>query len=499
MANILRIAFQVFVVLWLASPLVAGQQGVTPSSPAITVAAAGDKLRFSSVGATAQIRVQILSANGEAVFDSLWKDGNVLNWSAAALANGSYRCTVMARDLEGNVAQQESVLTAHDGRVSTRQDSSPKITLLAHDGTNGEIVSTSGDLSFGFGDFLAGTERERMRLTAEGDLQIDGVLRATGGIMLPDGSVLTTAKGQLGSSPEKSHGGVVESPTPAGRALNLVSTRPTHSTPTPDYQFKVDAAGVHIGTTPTFGLDVAGNLNVGAGGAGYKLAVTDSSNAGLRVATALTGGQVASFGGNGSFDVDANGVIAGRFTVLENGNVGIGNPSPFQKLSVTGTVESTSGGFKFPDGSVQGAAITLYTTKHSDQFMLPADVTGSSPVVVLTLTVPADTYLLEAYISLYNTANSFNADNSRRPHCWFTQTDDTPNGSTGDGNSVELDSPSGNGWTEGVLSFHSIGAVSGRVDVVCGVWGAGVNNPTSVYVSRRRFTALRLGGVVNVQ
>lgn len=40
------------------------------------------------------------------------------------------------------------------------------------------------------------------------------------------------------------------------------------------------------------------------------------------------------------------------------GNVGIGTASPAQMLSVAGTVQSTSGGFMFPDGSVQSAAAT---------------------------------------------------------------------------------------------------------------------------------------------
>ncbi|EKD23892.1 MAG: cell wall surface anchor family protein [uncultured bacterium] len=39
------------------------------------------------------------------------------------------------------------------------------------------------------------------------------------------------------------------------------------------------------------------------------------------------------------------------------GNVGIGTTAPGQKLSVAGTVESTSGGFKFPDGTTQTKAI----------------------------------------------------------------------------------------------------------------------------------------------
>jgi hypothetical protein len=38
------------------------------------------------------------------------------------------------------------------------------------------------------------------------------------------------------------------------------------------------------------------------------------------------------------------------------GKVGIGTTTPGQKLSVVGTVESTSGGFKFPDGSIQTTA-----------------------------------------------------------------------------------------------------------------------------------------------
>jgi hypothetical protein len=38
------------------------------------------------------------------------------------------------------------------------------------------------------------------------------------------------------------------------------------------------------------------------------------------------------------------------------GNVGIGTTSPGQKLVAAGTIESTSGGFKFPDGTTQTTA-----------------------------------------------------------------------------------------------------------------------------------------------
>ena len=45
-----------------------------------------------------------------------------------------------------------------------------------------------------------------------------------------------------------------------------------------------------------------------------------------------------------------------RVTFQNGGNVGIGTINPAQKLSVAGTVESMSGGFKFPDGTTQTTA-----------------------------------------------------------------------------------------------------------------------------------------------
>src|SRR5262249_4057378 len=41
----------------------------------------------------------------------------------------------------------------------------------------------------------------------------------------------------------------------------------------------------------------------------------------------------------------------GNITTTNAGNVGVGVPVPASKLSVGGTIESTSGGVKFPDGS----------------------------------------------------------------------------------------------------------------------------------------------------
>jgi hypothetical protein len=40
------------------------------------------------------------------------------------------------------------------------------------------------------------------------------------------------------------------------------------------------------------------------------------------------------------------------------GDVGIGTSAPGEKLEVAGTVHSTTGGFKFPDGTIQSTAVT---------------------------------------------------------------------------------------------------------------------------------------------
>ena len=49
-------------------------------------------------------------------------------------------------------------------------------------------------------------------------------------------------------------------------------------------------------------------------------------------------------GGTGEISIDAIGIIGGRFKILDNGKVGIGTPSPEQKLDVRGNLVLESGG-----------------------------------------------------------------------------------------------------------------------------------------------------------
>ncbi len=77
-------------------------------------------------------------------------------------------------------------------------------------------------------------------------------------------------------------------------------------------------------------------VGIGTGAPAFKLHVLDTSNTGLRVETGLAGGTVASFGGIGSFSVDAPFIPGGRLSIKENGNVGVGISNPTAKLHVAG-------------------------------------------------------------------------------------------------------------------------------------------------------------------
>jgi hypothetical protein len=57
-------------------------------------------------------------------------------------------------------------------------------------------------------------------------------------------------------------------------------------------------------------------------------------------------------------DADFASTAANQFLIRAAGGVGIGTTAPGQMLTVAGTIESTSGGIKIPDGTTQTTAAT---------------------------------------------------------------------------------------------------------------------------------------------
>jgi hypothetical protein len=68
--------------------------------------------------------------------------------------------------------------------------------------------------------------------------------------------------------------------------------------------------------------------------------------------------NILSLGGYGKVGIDGPGIVGGRFSILENGNVGINNNTPSEKLEVNGNVKINNGYISFWNPTVQSHNIS---------------------------------------------------------------------------------------------------------------------------------------------
>lgn len=653
-------------------------KGLETPAPTVTVSATPAGVRFATPNRVARLKLEVLSGRGEELFEVSSK-GSVLDWSlqdgqGGRLAEGSYVCVLTVEDVSGQITQRLTLLElAGEGvraralwaaDLTTQQSEgvgpfeveaatvigareTPDATLLVHDGVEGQLVTTEGDLSFRGGEFFAGTDLELMRLGADGSLTVTGPITAGAGVRFPDGTTLESATGlttggskgpknssddpmSLTSTPNRlakftdaagtladsvvteSGGNIgigVAFPAQAlhvfGKAhfqntgtagvfivnrtdgkIAAIGAGGVSSTMAYDESgiFKIEsnsrasiAAGVFgsaTGATTRMMIDGEGRIGAGTETPSFRLHLVDPSNAGLRVQTDTAGGSVASFGGLGDFQIDAPNVAGGRLAVkeggrvgigtnsplaaldlkggadsdggldpvamafqyreggyrhwirtrhnsvlgsgnaidfyvndsatpngstgpglgsgsahvmtLDSGRVGIGTPTPSEKLTVEGKVQSTSGGFKFPDGSVQTtAANATYTVSRTedDAAFLMSWTYNDGPL--LSLNLPAGTYLLTATVSLYNAANAVGENNNRTVDCTIY----------GDG--LRNYTTSIPGITYAAMTIHSVLTVpSGNTGVLCRSYPSGIN---TVYAFARRLTAVKIESPLTVQ
>ena len=277
MAHNRVIAVVILALLAFTTNIHAQSQAVTlPGSVSITgtVSREGD-LRMIAHGEALQMRIEIYSAFGELVSDSGLRQGSIIDWkqtdAVRSMTDGSYLVVVSVKDYKGTLTQRMAALSLQSGRIqlesykpaeitaaqkqaleTNRQgkklattDGDDTISILrdgkeravvvsGHDGTDGQVNSATGDLTFSTGNIFSSQEKEQMRITAEGrvgigtktpeaTLDVAGTIKARGGIQFDDGTVLNSASAAQKDPPSAS-GGANLSGTNIITAINDPST-----------------------------------------------------------------------------------------------------------------------------------------------------------------------------------------------------------------------------------------------------------------------------------
>ncbi len=373
---------------------------IPKSSLAITAAASGERLRITAPSSIVQMHVEVYAASGEKLFDGEIRGGNVFDWhlqdgQAQRLRAGVYLCVVTVKNISGRLTQKIGTVRVAEkdvtvGRAEIAQlspqqsqaigpveensswtvlseNENQTTTVIAHDGTDGQITRGRGALSFRVGDFFSGNDTEQMRLNEEGNLGIGtakpefkldvaGTIRARQGFVFNDGSSLnvndkgilthtspdgtvtpnvggigsqgrlakwTDNSGTLGDSVALDTGtGLQLTAAPSGAVdTNLLYLNSTNGT-----------TGVLAGSTPSFGA---------ANGPFFAMrGNTYSAIPNQRGLFTIAAGNVSSpVGDDGSVKFNT-GNDQLRMVIRPNGRVGIGTATPETKLDVAGSINA---------------------------------------------------------------------------------------------------------------------------------------------------------------
>src|SRR2546428_7010385 len=294
-------------------------------------------LRVTAPEHAVQMRVEVLYPGGTTLYDSDWKSGNILDVNG--LPFGSYQLRIFSRDLDGKLTEKATTLQVSADRITIDPPlpEELKLTTTAHDGTTGQIITTSGDLSFRFGDYLNRKDVEAMRLTPEGNLEVKGWIRAGQGILFSDGTLVdskTAAEKKLKPKADASGTGT----------LNQISKW-------------IDNVGT-LGDSAV--SEVSGNVGIGTSSPSGKLHIYGVANSDLYAGMGvdMNAGPAFNFGYGGAsfgrsvgfFNVRPDAMASPpnpslrfmtgnvqQMIITNTGNIGIGTSTPGGKLQVFAT------------------------------------------------------------------------------------------------------------------------------------------------------------------
>ena len=301
--------------LILGLGMVMQSQITLAQTPTINTTVYADKTRFESQEENAGFRVEVFNSSGQKMFDSGFVADQTLDWNmldqqGQPVADGVYDYVVTVKNPQGKERATESRQLAifRDGRDLEK---APALVKLAASGNGSGNITGSG---------TAG------QLT-----------KWTGATTLGD-SVITESSGKVG----------IGTTNPIS-LLHLIGSHP--------------ATSALAGTNAVEGF----RLSAGKGGDTSGSGQTGGIGANVVLQAGDGGDALAGTSGRGGFvtiqpGAPGVGALNGAFgqVILApgGGNVGIGVTNATSKLTVAGMIETTLGGLKFPDGTLQTTAAT---------------------------------------------------------------------------------------------------------------------------------------------
>jgi hypothetical protein len=367
------------------------------TSTTVTAASSSGAVRFSAPGNNTRIRLEVYSPTGEKVFDSGNRDGNVLDWrwqdeKSKVLSREVYLCVVTVQSLSGDTsrkltnvsfANEQATLQPVDTTqispaqaqvVGTTETEAPltiiaseqpmAATVIANDGSEGQMIRGRGALTFRIGNFFTGVDQEQMRLTEAGDLGIgtsapQAKLDVAGTVRAQRFLLVKPSVGpgdKTAAATQASDGAESVQPLVGGTGTTDRLTKWTDgSMGTLGDSGITETAGGNVGigtTSPGAKLEVGGTVLATGGFRDSGTAISRFENTFAALPTGAAGKAVeigVESGTDGliqTYNRTAGALIplhfAGSKFYFTTGNVGIGTSAPGTKLDVAGTINTST-------------------------------------------------------------------------------------------------------------------------------------------------------------